>query len=177
MYLATLASATSWPKRSSSDRILGAPHAGFSRDMRRIRSRISRLMRGRPSVPALDFHLQYSLNPWPCHRITVSGWTTANAERQFGQRRDSNTQKTRSRRRNLGRLTDCLQTASCCRSARFSTTKWALGMRIARRNSTHVFIMPISAPSFTVEIGNSSQTPDAEQMTQLLDSKRRRNYW
>ena len=63
MYLATVASATSWPNRSSSDRILGAPQVGFSRDMRRIRSRISRSMGGRPGFPALDFHRQYSLNP------------------------------------------------------------------------------------------------------------------
>ena len=39
---------------------------------------------------------------------------------QFGQSRDSNTQKMRSRGRSFARLTDCLNTATCCRSARFS---------------------------------------------------------
>ena len=40
MYLVTVPSATSWPKRASSDTIRGAPQVGFSRDVRRIRSRI-----------------------------------------------------------------------------------------------------------------------------------------
>ncbi len=45
----------------------------------------------------------------------------ARAERQSGQRRESTTQKTRSRGRSFGRLTDCLNMATCCLSARFST--------------------------------------------------------
>ena len=89
---------------------------------------------------------------------------------------NSHTQKTWSRGRSLDRLTDRLNTATCSRSARFSKTRRTSGMSIARRNSTHVFNMPIFAPLFTVEIGNSSQMPDAEQMTQALDSKRGRDY-
>ena len=76
-----------------------------------------------------------------------------------GQSRERQTQKARSRNRNFGRLTDCLQTASCCRRARFSTAKWALGMSTARRNRPHAFKKPIFAPSATVEIRNSSPPP------------------
>ena len=57
-------------------------------------------------------------------------------------------------------------------STRFSMAKWTLEMSMARRNSTHAFNMPIFAPSFTVEIGNFSETSQAEQITQVLDSKR-----
>ena len=42
-------------------------------------------MGGRPGWPALDFHRQYSWNPFRCHWMTVSGCTMARAERQFGQ--------------------------------------------------------------------------------------------
>ena len=121
MYLATVPSTMSWPNRASSDTIRGAPQVRFSRDMRRIRLRILRLMGGRPGLPGLDFHFQYSLNPFRCHLMTVSGWTIAKAERQFGQRRTGTTQKKRSRGRSFGRLADCLNTATCCRRARFST--------------------------------------------------------
>ena len=58
MYLATVPSATAQPSKSNSDRIRGAPQSGFSRDMRRIRSRTSRGMGGRPGFLALDFHRQ-----------------------------------------------------------------------------------------------------------------------
>ena len=43
-------------------------------------------------------------------------------------------------------------------------------------NLAHAFSMPIFAPSFSVEIGHSSPAPAADQMTQVLDSKRGRNY-
>ena len=39
--------------------------------------------------------------------LTVSGCTMASADLQFGQRRESTTQKMRSRGRSFGRLTDC----------------------------------------------------------------------
>jgi len=134
MYLATVCSATPWPNRASSDSIRGAPHVGFSRDIRRIRSRISRSIGGRPGLSALDFHFQYSRNPIQCHLTTVSGWTRTRADRQLGQRRESHTRKTRSRGRSFGRLTDCLNTATCCRRARFSTAAATRPMMNALRN-------------------------------------------
>jgi hypothetical protein len=47
------------------------PHNGFSRDMRRIRLRISALIFGRPTLPVRDFHRQYSLNPCRCHPTSL----------------------------------------------------------------------------------------------------------
>ena len=57
MYLATVDSATAWPSRSNSDRILGAPQVAFSRHMRRSKSRIARSALGRPGF-LRDFHHQ-----------------------------------------------------------------------------------------------------------------------
>src|SRR5262249_58687479 len=37
----------------------GTPHSGFSRDILLISSRISWSIRGRPTLPALDFHFQW----------------------------------------------------------------------------------------------------------------------
>ena len=66
------------------------------------------------------------------HARTGSDCTITRVDRQFGKSLESHTQKTRSRGRNFGRLTDCLQTAACCRSTRFSTAKWTLGISIPR---------------------------------------------
>jgi hypothetical protein len=84
------------PRRSSSDRIRGAPQSGFSREMRRIRSRSSRSMDGWPGFTARDFPL-----------MTVSGWIMASADRQSGQSRESQTQKTRSQSLSLRRVMVC----------------------------------------------------------------------
>ena len=54
MYLATVASATSWPRSKSSERMRGAPQSGFSWDIRRISRMTCGLTHGRP----LDFHFQ-----------------------------------------------------------------------------------------------------------------------
>ncbi len=91
MYLATVRSATWWPSSRSSERIRGAPQSGFSRDIWRIRSRISAGVVGRPGFPTLHFHRQKSLNACRCQRMTVSGWTMARAERQLDQRRGTPT--------------------------------------------------------------------------------------
>ena len=55
MYLATVLSATAWLSKRSSDSIRGAPQVMFSRDIRRIRLRISSLIGGRPGLRVLDF--------------------------------------------------------------------------------------------------------------------------
>jgi len=47
---------------------------------------------------------------------------------------------------------------------------------MARRNTSTAFKMPIVAPSFTVEIDDSSPAPDAGEMMQVLDHKRGPNY-
>ena len=71
LYLATVPSAMSWPNRASSDAIRGAPQVEFSFNIRRIRSRISRSMRGRQGFLVLDFHRQYNLNPIFASSFTV----------------------------------------------------------------------------------------------------------
>ena len=87
--------------------------------------------------------------------MTVSGCTIARADRQSGQRRESQTQKTRSRARSLGRLTDCLKTATCCRSARFSKAAAARPMIIALTNRKVDWTMPmVCRSSRTRQIGN-----------------------
>ncbi len=54
----------------------GAPQVGFSRDIRRIRSRS-----GRPRLRTLHFHRQYKRKPCRRQRATESGPTVTNAER------------------------------------------------------------------------------------------------
>jgi len=60
---------------SSSPWIRGAPHFGFSLLMRRMRSRNSRSIFGRPAL-FRDFQLQNAVKPARCQRRMVSGWTT-----------------------------------------------------------------------------------------------------
>jgi hypothetical protein len=56
--------------------------------------------------------LDYTGKPSRCQRMTVSGLTIIRHERQPDQRRDSHTQKMRSRLRSLGRFADTWRTAS-----------------------------------------------------------------
>ena len=95
MYFDTVACETVRPSFSSSPWILGAPQRGLAQLIRRIRSRSSVLIMGRPDRRQL-FHAQYSLKPRRCYRTTVSGRTTCKELRQFFQSLDSTTQKIRS---------------------------------------------------------------------------------
>ncbi len=88
MYLETVAWLTVMPSLSSSPWILGEPQKGFDRDMRKIRSRISLGILRLPGQLGLLFHLQYSLNPFLCQRMTVSGWTIIKEVRQPVQNRE-----------------------------------------------------------------------------------------
>ena len=112
-------------------------------------------MGGSPGFLALDFHRQNNLKAFPCYLMTVSGRTIARADRQFGQRRDSNTQKTLSRGRSFGRLTDWQQAATCCRSARFSAAAARPRMN-ALRNRKMDRTMPMIRCSGTRQMGNRS---------------------
>ena len=58
-------------------------HAGFSRAIRRISSRSSFGIGGRPGRDFLRLHRR---KPARCQRISVSGWTTTNADRQSNHR-------------------------------------------------------------------------------------------
>ena len=75
MYLDTAASETSKPSILSSPWIRGAPHNGFSRDIRRISPRTSLDTGGRPGFPRRDFRVQKRRKPFRCQPITVSGLT------------------------------------------------------------------------------------------------------
>ena len=66
-------------------------------------------------------------------------------ERQSGQILESRDQKIRSRRRSRGRLTDLFRTASCWRSARFSTARPARERSAVRTSTTNAFTNPISS--------------------------------
>lgn len=83
IYLATADCATSIPSIKNSPWMRGAPHQGFSRHIRRIRSRISLSILGRPPRQP-DFHRQYARKPCRCHRSTVSGLTMTTALRIDG---------------------------------------------------------------------------------------------
>jgi hypothetical protein len=81
----------------------GAPQRGLAVLIFRISSRTSRFTAGLPAVPRRLFHVQYSRNPLRCQAITVSGFTTSNAKRQFRQKRERQTQNIRSAELRRGR--------------------------------------------------------------------------
>ena len=113
--------------------------------MRRIRFRTSASIFGRPGF-FRDFHRQYSLKPWRCHRTIVPGWTMSKADLQPVHRRDSQHNKTRSVRRSLRRGTDRCRTISCWRRARFSAAGAARLPKSTLRNAHIIRSMPISVP-------------------------------
>lgn len=87
MYFATVRGETRRPSFSSSSFAMRSwPHTEFSRAIRRIRSRSSFGIGGRP---ARDFHRQKSRKPALCQPMSVSGRTTASALRQLKQRDNS----------------------------------------------------------------------------------------
>jgi hypothetical protein len=127
----TVASLTAKPSLSNSPWMRGAPQPTLSRAICRMRLRISAALRGRPPRLWL-FQLQYRANPLRCQRITVAGCTIVKAVRHSGHTRASTTQNARSARLSLGRFTWCRSTASCCRSARFSSASARRDLRLDR---------------------------------------------
>ena len=102
----------------------------FSVAIRRMRTRISQSVRGRPRF--LDFSFQKYLKPCRCQRVTVSGFTTMSALVQLLQKRRKVTQNRRSLLLKLGRGRFCLSTASCRRNAAFSIASSNRGRSKAR---------------------------------------------
>ena len=98
----------------------GAPHSGFSRHMRRMRSRTSRETGGRPLRRERDFQVQKRRKPLRCQPITVAGLTIARASRQSGQKLEIRTQNQRSDGCSRGRGVFRFSTASCWRTAKLS---------------------------------------------------------
>ncbi len=98
----------------------GAPHNGFSRHMRRMRSRTSNEICGRPPRRERDFQVQKRRKPLRRQPITVAGLTTARAPRQSGQKLEIRTQNQQSDGCSRGRGVFRFSTASCWRTAKLS---------------------------------------------------------
>jgi hypothetical protein len=120
----TVLSEMSNPSIKSSPWIRGAPQVGFSRTIRKIRSRTSIEILLLPIIRhAPEITRQYKANPALCHRTTVSGFTTMRACSQPDQNLLTKTQRSLSNvtSRGLGCLR--FETSSCCRRARFSSMR------------------------------------------------------
>ena len=128
-------SETSKPSMRSSPWMRGAPHVGFSTTIRKINSRTSfdvcRLPMG---LLTLETSFQYKRNPPLCQRTTVSGVTARRDRCHADQNRRMATQKSLSSRSSLGCGCRRFRTASCLRSARFSSKR----LRRARKRRTSV---------------------------------------
>ena len=142
MYLDTAASETSKPCILSSPWIRGAPHNGFSRDIRRISPRTSLDTGGRPGFPRRDFRVQKRRKPFRCQPITVSGLTITRISLQPDHSRDRTTQKRRSAIRSDGLTPFRSKAASCCRRARFSRCN-ATRLRKASRTMARTIRMVV----------------------------------
>src|ERR1700694_1901857 len=113
------------PSMRSSPWIRGAPQVGFSATIWKINSRTCFGVRLLPTcVRTLEISLQYIRKPVRCQRTTVSGVTTMRACFHPDQNRRTTTQKSLSSRPMLGRRCRRFSTASCCRSTRFSNSRF-----------------------------------------------------
>jgi len=113
------------PSMRSSPCIRGAPQVAFSATIWKINSRTCFGVRLLPTcVRTLEISLQYIRKPARCQRTTVSGVTTMRACFHSDQNRRTMTQKSLSSRPMLGRRCRRFSTASCCRSKRFSNTRF-----------------------------------------------------
>ena len=104
--------------------------AGFSAFTRRISSRISRVILGRPGWR--DLHRQNRWKPARCQDTTVSGLTKMSESAQSEYSHRSVVQKSRSARLSLGRGCFVLKRASCCRRAAASKASLWPGTKNAR---------------------------------------------
>lgn len=134
MYRATVVLSIRKPTFASSCAIRRRLQCGFSVAIRPISSTISALIGGRPI--RLDFHVQKRANPRRGHPTTVSGFTIARVSAHLDQTRESKTQKARSLERTRGLFVRRRNTASCCRSSRFSAMRFALGWKADRSAPT-----------------------------------------
>ena len=90
-----------------------------------ISFRSSRLMHFLPTqFRCREGHLQYSLNPARCQRMTVSGLTRINARVHPGQSLYNITQKNSSDGTSRGCGSFRFKTESCYQGARFSKSGW-----------------------------------------------------
>ena len=111
------------PSFRSSPWIRGAPHNGLALAISSMSCLVLDSIGGLPCLLFRDLNLQYSLNPFLCQWITVSGFTMIRAPLQFFHNLDRHIQNNRSRFRILGRLVVFWYLESCWRRARFSKTR------------------------------------------------------
>jgi hypothetical protein len=145
----TVRSATSIPSFHSSPWIRGAPQRGLASAIRTTSARISRVTGGRPTGGRPDSLVQYRRKRRRCHRRTVAEVTITRGCLHPAQILAIKTQKRRSDRRSLGRVTVRLYTASCWRKARFSSATWRWppqrnGKRRSRWSSVLIMGRPLS---------------------------------
>src|ERR1700756_602691 len=101
----------------------GAPQVGFSATIRKISSRTSVDSFFLPTrFLAFEIQLQYSRNPARCQRTTVSGVTTRRDFFHSDQNRHASIQKSLSKGKSVGLSCLRFSTASCWRSAKFSSS-------------------------------------------------------
>jgi hypothetical protein len=124
-YFATVFLSTRMPSFASSMAIRRRRKRAFSVAIRTISSMISGAMGGRPM--RFDFHAQNLANSRRCQATTGSGFTIVSVSAHRDQALESTTQKARWIGASCGRFLFRRSTASCCRSARFSATRLALG--------------------------------------------------
>jgi len=153
MYRRTVRGDTRIPSfTSSSDAIRSWPHPRFAAAMSAINCRRSAGNRGRPR--GLDFHRQNSRNPFRCHRMSVSGFTTVRSRRRSISR-DSAASVTRvasSARRGF----TCRSTynANSLRRKRFSAARCA-----RERNIDATNCMTLPATRATVRTSRRDRGP------------------
>ena len=143
----TVFSETVIPSFWSSPWMRGAPQSGLAFAISMTSFRISWSIGGLPSTLFRDLCVQYSLNPFLCQWMTVSGCTMIREDFHPDQIFDSQTQKMRSRLRILGCFIDLLNTASCCRNARFSAIRNDRSEKRPRKNTHTEFIISPKVPT------------------------------
>ena len=134
-------SETASPSFNSSPSIRGAPHSGFSAAISRMRRRTSAATGGRPPF-GRDRRVQYQAKPRRCQPMTVARRTTTKADFQSGHAHRSPSQNSRSDQRVVGFGRVRWYTANCCRSARFSRTRFR--SRLARTSSSRTTWMNLA---------------------------------
>jgi len=107
----------------------GVVQSLFSCAKRRIRTRISSVILGRPPR-GRDSQRQYRRKPAWCQATTVSGFTMTRTSVQRGQKWRKVVQTRRSREFNGGRGRLRLSTATCCQRAR---TSRAVSLRLRKK--------------------------------------------
>ena len=121
MYFWMVRLQTRMPSLSHSPRIRSAPQSRLLLAISLINATVSAGIFGLAEA-ALDLYFQYSLNPWRCHRRSVSGWKMKSACFQVRTILASRTRSIRSARVHAGRFTCRRRMMSCWRRSAFSAT-------------------------------------------------------